>query len=67
MIKSVDATNLGNIAEANLSIWPVTLNKVKSKFAKPQFVIPGHDSWTNINSIDHTLMLLKEHKSGSKE
>lgn len=67
LIKSVDATNLGNITEANLDAWPVTLNRVKSKFAKPAFVIPGHDSWTNINSIDHTLMLLKQHMSGSKK
>ncbi|MGV3508007.1 MAG: BlaB/IND/MUS family subclass B1 metallo-beta-lactamase, partial [Sphingobacteriaceae bacterium] len=62
LIKSLDAKNLGNIAEANLEAWPVTLNRVKSKFDKPALVIPGHDSWTNINTIDHTLMLLKQHK-----
>ncbi len=61
-VKSTEATDLGNIKEANLVKWPATLNAIKQKCPKPQFIIPGHQSWTSLRSIDHTLKLLKEHK-----
>ncbi|MGZ3864424.1 MAG: BlaB/IND/MUS family subclass B1 metallo-beta-lactamase [Bacteroidia bacterium] len=58
-VKSTEATDLGNIADANLQEWPSTLNKVKKKFPSPKFIITGHQSWTGTGSIDHTLDLLR--------
>jgi metallo-beta-lactamase class B len=61
-IKSTEATDLGYVKEANLTAWPVSLNNIKQHCRDPKFIIPGHQSWTSLKSIDHTLKLLKEHK-----
>ena len=61
-IKSVEATNLGYIKEANLQAWPTSLKNVQQKFQQPKFIIPGHDSFTNLNAINHTLKLLQQNK-----
>lgn len=59
-IKSIEATDLGYIGESNLNAWPLTLNRIKQKFPNPKFIITGHQDWININSLDHTLELLKQ-------
>ncbi len=60
LIKSMAATDLGNLADANTKAWPRTLKKIQHKFAKPKYIIPGHQRWDSIKSIDHTLALLRE-------
>jgi glyoxylase-like metal-dependent hydrolase (beta-lactamase superfamily II) len=62
LIKSTEATDLGYVKESNLEEWPLTLQKLKQKFPKPKFVIPGHQDWKNVHSIEHTLDLLKNAK-----
>jgi metallo-beta-lactamase class B len=57
-IKSTDADNLGNIADANLQAWPESIRKVQKRFPAPEYVVPGHDSWTSTNAMEHTLQLL---------
>lgn len=59
-IKSTESGGLGYIADANLGQWPASIRKVKKKFPRPAFVIPGHQDWENPKSLDHTLRLLKE-------
>jgi len=61
-IKSAEATDLGYIGEADVTAWPTTLKKVKQKFPTPAFIVPGHQDWNSLNSIDHTLDLLKKGK-----
>ncbi len=60
LIKSTEATDLGYIGEANLKAWPATLNFIKHKFSNPAFIIPGHQGWSSVRSVDHTLNLLKQ-------
>lgn len=62
-IKSAEAPGLGNIADADLRRWPVSLMNVKQKFLNPDVVVPGHQSWMNSASIDYTLKLLEEKES----
>lgn len=62
VVKSVEATDLGYIGESNLKMWSTTLNKIKAKCKKPNFIVTGHQDWTSIKSIDHTLELLQQHK-----
>jgi metallo-beta-lactamase class B len=61
-IKSTEATGLGYIKEANLQAWPTSLKNVQQKFPQPKFIIPGHDNFTNLNAINHTLKLLQQNK-----
>lgn len=62
-VKSTEATDLGYIGEADLKAWPLTLDKIKKKFPDPEFIIPGHQDWSSLKSIDHTLDLLKLHQA----
>lgn len=60
-VKSTEATNLGNLSDANVAAWPSSIQKVMQQYPSPAFVIPGHDGWSNNQSLQHTLRLLKEY------
>jgi glyoxylase-like metal-dependent hydrolase (beta-lactamase superfamily II) len=62
-IKSTEATSLGNLSDANLQEWPLSIHKVINKFPVPKYVIPGHEGWSNNRSLQHTLQLLKTHNN----
>lgn len=65
-IKSTESPTLGNVADANISAWPVSVKKLLKKFPGPKYVIPGHFGWTDGKGLEHTLRLLKEsNKRGS--
>lgn len=65
LIKSVEATDMGNIKDANLESWPATINKLKTRFPDRKFIVPGHQDWKSKNSLDHTLQLLQAHRQQS--
>lgn len=60
-VKSKEATDLGYVGEANLKAWPITLQNIKKRFQGPKFIVTGHQDWGSLNSIDHTLELLRKH------
>jgi metallo-beta-lactamase class B len=61
LIKSVEADDLGNLSDSDVTEWGSTIRKIKHKFPSPKFIIPGHQSWTSLNSLDHTLKLIREY------
>lgn len=61
LVKSTENNSLGNIADANLKEWPLSIKKVMKKYPDPQYVVPGHLSWTNNQGLQHTLDLLQDH------
>ena len=67
LVKSTENKSLGNIADANLNDWAVTIKKVMKKFPAPEFVIPGHFGWSDKKSLKHTLKLLRQYKKSSTE
>lgn len=58
-VKSTEASGLGNIVDADLSLWPESLEKVRKKF-KPAIIVPGHQGWESDQSLKHTITLLKQ-------
>lgn len=62
LIKSTEAGDLGNLADADTQAWPATLKKIRKKFRKPRYIIPGHQGWTSNRSLEHTLALLKQYR-----
>jgi len=62
LVKSVEANDLGNLSDANVKEWPLTIKKIQRKFGQPLFIIPGHQSWMSKDALQHTLQLLKQHK-----
>jgi metallo-beta-lactamase class B len=60
-VKSTEATDLGNLSDANVQQWPTSIHKTLNKFPDPAYVIPGHQGWANTQSLQYTLKLLRDH------
>ncbi|MEN2412536.1 subclass B1 metallo-beta-lactamase [Flavobacterium mesophilum] len=60
-IKSAEAADLGYLGDADVKEWKKSILKVQAKFKKPKYIIPGHDDWTNIESLNHTQKLVDEY------
>lgn len=54
MCKSIDAVNLGNLADANVEEYGKTIRKVISRFDSAKTVIPGHGNMGDFNLLLHT-------------
>ncbi|RYY59770.1 MAG: BlaB/IND/MUS family subclass B1 metallo-beta-lactamase [Chitinophagaceae bacterium] len=67
LVKSTEATNLGNLQDANPGAWAATIRRIQGKFGKPAYVIPGHDGWTSNQSLEHTVELVNEFNKNSKQ
>ncbi len=67
LIKSTEANDLGNLSDANVVAWPETIHKIQLKCGKPKYVIPGHQSWSNNQSLEHTLMLIEQYQLNEKK
>ncbi|MCB0402225.1 MAG: BlaB/IND/MUS family subclass B1 metallo-beta-lactamase [Flavobacteriales bacterium] len=59
-VKSVEAIDLGYVADANLPSWEMAIRKTMKRYNHPDFIITGHQDWTDKRSLKHTLKLLKK-------
>lgn len=59
LVKSSENHDLGNIADANLKAWPISIENTIKTFPKPKFIIPGHFRWDK-KALKHTLKLLRQ-------
>ncbi|MFH6996795.1 subclass B1 metallo-beta-lactamase [Flavobacterium sp. FlaQc-57] len=59
-IKSTEAKDLGYLGDADVKEWEKSIKKVQSKFKSPKYIITGHDDWTDVKSLNHTLKLVQE-------
>jgi metallo-beta-lactamase class B len=60
-IKSADAKDLGYLADSDVKEWKKSIEKVQTKFKNPIYIIPGHEDWTNTESLNHTLKMVEEY------
>jgi metallo-beta-lactamase class B len=56
MIKSKQASK-GNIKDANLALWPETVQKIKEMYPDVRVVIPGHGNRGDASLLDYTTQL----------
>ncbi|MFT2009654.1 subclass B1 metallo-beta-lactamase [Pontibacter sp. 13R65] len=61
LVKDVTATNLGNLADADLESWPKAIQELQQRFPKTKTVVPGHGHWSDTKALDRTLQLLQQH------
>ncbi|MFS4467512.1 subclass B1 metallo-beta-lactamase [Maribacter sp. 2210JD10-5] len=59
LIKEMGAGK-GNLADANTTQWPVTVNKIKLKYKNLITVIPGHGKCGGKELLDYTIKLFEE-------
>jgi glyoxylase-like metal-dependent hydrolase (beta-lactamase superfamily II) len=60
LVKSTESRGLGNVADADVEQWPLTINRLIKRFPSPAYVIPGHFDWSDRHSLQHTLQLLQD-------
>lgn len=60
LLKDVHTRSLGNLSDAVIKEWPVTVQKVLDKFPEAVIVVPGHGSVGGKELIEHTRDLLLE-------
>jgi len=59
LIKSLNATDKGNIKDADLQAWPITLRKVKDRFKNAKIIIPGHSAIGDTSIFEHTIRIIE--------
>ncbi|WP_289658421.1 subclass B1 metallo-beta-lactamase [Flavobacterium panacagri] len=64
-VKSADAQDLGYLGDSDVKEWKKSISNVKTKFKNPKFIIPGHDDWKNIESLNHTGKLVNDYLANS--
>ena len=62
LVKSTEAEDLGNLSDADVEKWAVTIKNIQQKFKNPEYIIPGHLAWTSTESLTHTLDLIQQYK-----
>lgn len=58
MLKDVNTQSLGNLSDAVVDEWPLTIERVMKKFPDAKVVVPGHGPTGGIDVLKHTLNLL---------
>ncbi|KEK22647.1 subclass B1 metallo-beta-lactamase [Bacillus gaemokensis] len=59
LVKSADAKDLGNVADAYVDEWSHSVGKVMSRYKNIKSVVPGHGEVGDSRLLSHTLDLLK--------
>ena len=62
-IKSASETDLGNIKSANIKEWGNSIRRLQNHIGKPAYIIVGHNDFTNLNSLAHTLELVQAYNT----
>jgi metallo-beta-lactamase class B len=62
-IKSASAKDLGYLANSDVPEWEKSIKKVQAKCKNPKYIIPGHEDWTDTQSLNHTLKLVHEYNN----
>ena len=52
--------NKGNLADANINAWPLTVTKLKEKYPDVEIVIPGHGKIGGLELFDYTIKLFQK-------
>lgn len=63
LIKSAEATSIGNIADGNTEAWPYTIEEIKRRFGQAKVIIPGHDAWNQSGHIENTERILSAYQA----
>jgi metallo-beta-lactamase class B len=58
LARSAAASNLGNIADADLDAWPATIHTLLQEYPTATIVVPGHGRPGGRELLEHTLELL---------
>lgn len=63
LIKSIDSNGLGNLSDAVVDDWDMTVEKVLKEYPEIKTVIPGHGDFGGIELLTHTIELVDKEKN----
>lgn len=63
LIKSSNSTGLGNLSDAVVADWDVTIKKLMNKYTDIKTVIPGHGDIGGTELLTHTIKLIEQQKT----
>jgi metallo-beta-lactamase class B len=63
LIKSINSKGLGNLSDAVVNDWDMTVEKVMKDYPEIQTVIPGHGDFGGIELLTHTIELVDKEKN----
>ncbi|SHG25907.1 subclass B1 metallo-beta-lactamase [Flagellimonas flava] len=66
LLKSLGAGK-GYLGEADVPQWPITVNKVKTKFPNLKWVVPGHGKSGKTDLLDYTITLFQSENKTQDE
>ncbi|EEL98456.1 Beta-lactamase 2 [Bacillus mycoides DSM 2048] len=58
-MKSAEAKDLGNVADAYVNEWSISIENVLNRYGNTNSVVPGHGDIGDKGLLLHTLNLLK--------
>ena len=62
LIKSANARGLGNLSDAVVNEWDVTVEKVQYAYPEVKTVVPGHGAFGDASLLSHTIQLVRNYK-----
>jgi metallo-beta-lactamase class B len=63
LVKSMDSKGLGNLSDAIVSDWDITIKKVMKRYSVFKIVIPGHGDIGGTELLTHTIELVEKEKA----
>ena len=63
LIKSIDSNGLGDLSDAVVDDWDMTVEKVLKEYPEIKTVIPGHGDFGGIELLTHTIELVDKEKN----
>jgi metallo-beta-lactamase class B len=63
LIKSMNSNNLGNLSDAIIADWDLTIKKLIKRYTNIKTVIPGHGAYGGVDLLTHTIALVEKEKN----
>lgn len=60
LVRSSQSADLGNVGDANLRLWPQSLERVIQRYRDARIVVPGHGLPGGVELLSHTMELLEQ-------
>lgn len=63
LIRSINSQGLGNLSDAVVADWDLTIKKLMDKYTDIKTVIPGHGNFGGTELLTHTIDLVEKEKN----
>ncbi len=63
LVKSLNSQGLGNLSDAVVADWDLTIKKLMDTYCDIEIVIPGHGDFGGIDLLTHTIELVEKEKN----